>query len=169
MTKISRPSSWFPRVASPSSARCSHQRGIGAFPIQAGRSAHPASTLAFCLVEQLICPCHGRLNVEFLSLARRDTNAHGRRDGIGTGNYRCRWDLLVDNQQHKIRLSDIDAPERKQPFSTRAKQALSELAFGKQARVVKVTVERYGRIVGRIYVGELDVNRELVARGFAWV
>ena len=77
--------------------------------------------------------------------------------------------LLVDNEQHRIRLSDIDTPERKQPFGARAKQALSELAFGKQARVVKVTVDRYGRIVGRVYVGDLNVNLELVAQGFAWV
>jgi micrococcal nuclease len=39
--------------------------------------------------------------------------------------------LLVDEKQLKIRLSDIDTPERKQPFGTRAKQALSDLAFGK--------------------------------------
>ena len=77
--------------------------------------------------------------------------------------------LLVDEKQHKIRLSDIDTPERKQPFGTRAKQALSELAFGKQARVVEVTVDRYGRIVGRVYVNEIDVNRELVSQGYAWV
>ncbi len=77
--------------------------------------------------------------------------------------------ILAANQQLKIRLSDIDTPERKQPFGTRAKQALSELAFGKQARVVEVTVDRYGRIVGRVYVDGRDVNRELVAGGFAWV
>ena len=77
--------------------------------------------------------------------------------------------LLVDSKQLKIRLSDIDTPEKKQPFGTRAKQALSELAFGKQARVVEVTVDRYGRIVGRVYVDGVDVNRELVARGYAWV
>ena len=56
--------------------------------------------------------------------------------------------ILVDNQQLKIRLSDIDTPERKQPFGTKVKQALSDLAFGKQARVVKITKDRYGRIVG---------------------
>jgi endonuclease YncB( thermonuclease family) len=77
--------------------------------------------------------------------------------------------ILANNQQLKIRLSEIDTPERKQPFGTRAKQALSELAFGKLARVVEVTVDRYGRIVGRVYVGKTDVNRELVAQGFAWV
>ncbi len=77
--------------------------------------------------------------------------------------------ILVDSQQRKIRLSDIDTPERKQPFGTRAKQALSELAFGKQARVVEVTVDRYGRIVGRVYVDGLDVNAVLVRGGYAWV
>ena len=30
--------------------------------------------------------------------------------------------LLVDEKQHKIRLSDIDTPERKQPFGTKAKR-----------------------------------------------
>ena len=68
--------------------------------------------------------------------------------------------ILVDKQL-KIRLSDIDTPERKQPFGSRAKQALSELAFDKQARVVEVTKDRYGRIVGRVYVDGVDVNREL--------
>jgi endonuclease YncB( thermonuclease family) len=77
--------------------------------------------------------------------------------------------LLVDSKQHRIRLSDIDAPERKQPFGTKAKQALSDLAFGKRARVVQVTVDRYGRIVGRVYVAKIDVNQQLVARGYAWV
>jgi endonuclease YncB( thermonuclease family) len=35
--------------------------------------------------------------------------------------------------------------------------------------VIEVTIDRYGRIVGRVYVGDIDVNRELVAQGFAWV
>ena len=52
---------------------------------------------------------------------------------------------------------------------TRAKQALSDLAFSKQARVVEVTMDRYGRIVGRVYVDSTDVNRELLAQGYAWV
>jgi len=42
-------------------------------------------------------------------------------------------------------------------------------AFGKHARVVEVMTDRYGRIFGRVYVGDTDVNRELVAQGFAWV
>jgi endonuclease YncB( thermonuclease family) len=31
------------------------------------------------------------------------------------------------NQQHKIRLASIDAPERKQPYGLKSKQMLSDL------------------------------------------
>ncbi len=34
---------------------------------------------------------------------------------------------------------------------------------------MEVTVDRYGRIVGRVFVDGIDVNRELVVQGFAWV
>ena len=77
--------------------------------------------------------------------------------------------LLVDQEQLKIRLADIDTPERKQPFGTKAKQALSDLAFSEQVSVAEIAKDRYGRIIGRVYVGDVDVNRDLVAQGFAWV
>ncbi|MCP4043825.1 MAG: thermonuclease family protein, partial [Gammaproteobacteria bacterium] len=67
----------------------------------------------------------------------------------------------------KIRLAEIDTPERRQPFGTKAKQALAKMAFNKQARVVEVTKDRYKRIVGRVYMGNLDVNAELVRLGYA--
>ena len=59
--------------------------------------------------------------------------------------------------------------ESKQPFGERAKQALSDLAYNKPARVVVQDTDRYGRTVGRVYVGGLDVNAEMVERGAAWV
>ena len=77
--------------------------------------------------------------------------------------------LLVDRREVKIRLAEIDTPERGQPYGSRAKEVLSELAFGKPARVAVVDRDRYGRTVGRVYVGNLDVNAELVRRGAAWV
>ena len=48
-------------------------------------------------------------------------------------------------------------------------RTLSDLAFGKQARVVVQDTDRYGRTVGRVYVGNLDVNAEMIGRGAAWV
>jgi endonuclease YncB( thermonuclease family) len=77
--------------------------------------------------------------------------------------------LLVDRQQMKVRLAEIDTPERRQPYGSRAKEGLSQLAFGRRARVVAVDRDRYGRTVGRVYVGDTDVNAELVRRGAAWV
>ena len=72
-------------------------------------------------------------------------------------------------KQIKVRLGEIDTPERKQPYGTRAQQALSDLAYNKQARVVVQDTDRYGRTVGRVYVGSLDVNAEMIRQGAAWV
>lgn len=77
--------------------------------------------------------------------------------------------LTAEKQQIKVRLAEIDTPERAQPYGTRAKQALSGLAFNKQARVVVQDVDRYGRTVGRVYVGNIDVNAEMIRQGAAWV
>ncbi|MDH1587993.1 MULTISPECIES: thermonuclease family protein [Stutzerimonas] len=77
--------------------------------------------------------------------------------------------LTADRQQVKVRLAEIDTPERAQPYGTRARQALSDLAFGKQATIESHEKDRYGRTVGRVYVNGVDVNRELVSLGAAWV
>ena len=72
-------------------------------------------------------------------------------------------------KQVKVRLGEIDTPESRQPYGQRAKQALSDLAFNQQARVVVQDTDRYGRTVGRVYVGGVDVNAEMVKQGAAWV
>ena len=76
--------------------------------------------------------------------------------------------LTADKQQVKIRLAEIDAPESGQPYGNKSKQALSELIFSKDIRVVVQTTDRYGRTVGRPYVGDLDVCAEMVRMGAAW-
>ena len=77
--------------------------------------------------------------------------------------------LLVDNQQYKIRLSEIDTPEKGQPWGKKAKQALSEKVFRKEVRIEVVDTDRYGRLVGKIWQDGKDINRGLVAKGHAWV
>jgi endonuclease YncB( thermonuclease family) len=69
----------------------------------------------------------------------------------------------------KVRLAEIDTPEKNQPYGTRARQALSDLVFGRQVRVAQTDRDRYGRIVGRVYVDGADVNAEMIKRGHAWV
>ena len=77
--------------------------------------------------------------------------------------------LDANKRQTKIRLAEIDTPESAQPYGSRAKQALSNLVFGKDVIVVVREQDRYGRSVGRIYVGDTDVNAAMVASGAAWV
>src|SRR5687768_7514917 len=76
--------------------------------------------------------------------------------------------LDASRQQHKIRLSGIDAPERKQPFGTVSRQHLAGLAFGKPATVEWQKRDRYQRIIGRVLVDGRDVNLEQVRAGLAW-
>ena len=76
--------------------------------------------------------------------------------------------LTAENRQIRIRLAEIDTPESGQPYGNRAKQALAQLVFGKDVRVEVQDIDRYGRTVGRPYVGDVDVCAELVENGYAW-
>ena len=76
--------------------------------------------------------------------------------------------LLVGKTQHRIRLAGIDAPELGQTFGRRAKQTLSDLAFGKTARAEVSGRGRYGRLIGTVHIGDQNVNQQLVAGGWAW-
>lgn len=72
------------------------------------------------------------------------------------------------NQQHKVRLAEIDAPERGQPWGDRSRQALSALVFGKTVSVQQTDTDRYGRVVARVFAEGQDVNRTMVEQGAAW-
>lgn len=77
--------------------------------------------------------------------------------------------LTPAREQVKVRLAEIDTPEAGQPYGAKAKQHLAELAFAREARVEVTDTDRYGRTVGRVRVGAVDVNAEMVRRGAAWV
>ena len=77
--------------------------------------------------------------------------------------------VLYDSEQIKIRLAGIDAPEKAQPFGSVARQSMSEMLFGKEVRVVEQGRDRYGRTIGRVYQGEVDVSAEQIKQGMAWV
>ena len=76
--------------------------------------------------------------------------------------------LDSNNAQHKIRLAGIDAPERKQAFSTKSKEHLSDAVAGKFVVVEYDKRDRYGRIVGKVVLSEVDMNLEQVETGLAW-
>ncbi len=76
--------------------------------------------------------------------------------------------VLRGNTQIKVRLAEIDAPEKAQAFGDKSKQSLAELVLHKQVHVESQAVDVYGRLVALIKVGELNVNHEQVLRGMAW-
>lgn len=71
--------------------------------------------------------------------------------------------------QYRVRLAEIDTPEKKQPYGSRSKQALSDLVFGRQVKVDTIDTDRYGRLVAQLYIDGKWVNAELVKSGSAWV
>jgi endonuclease YncB( thermonuclease family) len=77
--------------------------------------------------------------------------------------------LDTANKQHRIRLVDIDAPEKRQPFGERSRQALAQICFQRPSQVIPKEVDRYGRIVGTVYCSGADASAEQVRAGMAWV
>jgi len=68
----------------------------------------------------------------------------------------------------KTRLSEIDAPEKSQPWGQRSKEALSSMCFGKSAELRPLNTDRYGRTVARVVCDGVDVNLAQVRAGMAW-
>jgi len=78
------------------------------------------------------------------------------------------FEILVNNKTYKIRLADIDAPEKKQDFGNVAKQRLAELIFSKQVNVEYEKLDRNQRIIGTVFVNKQYINLLLVEEGLAW-
>ena len=67
--------------------------------------------------------------------------------------------VLTDaKQQIRVRIAFIDAPEKGQAFGRRAKEAMSELVFGKDVELRPHTIDRYGRLVARVFVEGRDAG-----------
>lgn len=77
--------------------------------------------------------------------------------------------LKVGSEQYRVRLSEIDTPERNQPWGSQAEQALFSKISQKTVVVSFEDIDRYGRIVGKVWLGNIDINRAMVREGHAWV
>ncbi len=79
-----------------------------------------------------------------------------------------RYVLDANNEQHKIRLAGIDAPERKQAYGLASRKHLASIVTGQQVTIEYQKRDRYGRIVGKVLLDGIDVCLEQVKAGFAW-
>lgn len=76
-----------------------------------------------------------------------------------------------------MRFNGIDAPEKRQPFGERAKQAMSDLVYMKTVELDCRKTDRYGRSVCRVHVAPasaprgpatLDAGLAMITLGLAW-
>lgn len=80
------------------------------------------------------------------------------------------FEVLYDGEPERVRLAEIDCPEKSQPFGNNAKQYASDLCFGKTVTVSSNGKrDRYGRVVGTVVTEDgTNVNEALVKAGLAW-
>ena len=76
--------------------------------------------------------------------------------------------VLKNGVETKIRLYGVDCPEKKQDYGTKAKEFTADFCFGKTVRVDEKGTDRYGRVIGEVFVDGVSLNRALVENGFAW-
>ncbi len=70
--------------------------------------------------------------------------------------------VVVDAKEVKVRLAEIDAPEKKQPFGNRSKQSLSDLCFWVEAELTIRGKDQYGRKLARVVFNRVDAQAEQV-------
>ena len=76
--------------------------------------------------------------------------------------------VRIPGEQVKVRLKGIDAPEKGQPYGNKSRKHLASLVAGKKVRVEFYRRDRYGRVLGKVWVGDTDANLEQIRQGYAW-
>ena len=69
----------------------------------------------------------------------------------------------------KVRLAQIDAPEKSQPGGKASQVNLGEMCMQQPATLAITDQDRYGRLVAMVTCNGVDANREQIRRGMAWV
>ena len=67
-----------------------------------------------------------------------------------------------------IRMRGIDAPEKRQPYGIESQKSLKELIGRKTVKLEIKNIDRYGRVVAYVFIGNININLEQVKRGYAW-
>jgi micrococcal nuclease len=78
-------------------------------------------------------------------------------------------EVMHDGKAERIRLAQIDCPEKNQPFGQAAKEYVLDIASHKIVTVEVATVDRYGRTVGKVFLpDDANLNKQIVRAGYAW-
>lgn len=106
------------------------------------------------------------INLSALGFAGIPSSWSGKVVGVSDGDTIT---VMKQGRGVKIRLAEIDCPEKRQPFGKKAKQYTSDLCFDKIVTVKPTDVDRYGRVVGHAILPDGKIlNQELIKTGLAW-
>lgn len=79
-------------------------------------------------------------------------------------------EVLQEQKPVRIRLANIDAPEKKQAFGRWSTNQLKGLVAAQPVTVAYTQTDRYGRIIGRVFTTNgTEASRFMVQSGAAWV
>ncbi|MEP2469930.1 thermonuclease family protein [Ekhidna sp.] len=76
--------------------------------------------------------------------------------------------ILSNSEKERIRLADVDCPEKSQAFGLEAKEFVANMINGKTVSITKYYVDHYERIIASVNIDGKDVATELVSSGLAW-
>ena len=71
-------------------------------------------------------------------------------------------------REYKLRLTDIDAPERTQEYGLKSRRALMQLCNNTSVQVQLLGVDKYQRKLGKLECDNQDVSFYMVENGYAW-
>lgn len=76
---------------------------------------------------------------------------------------------IVDNlTEYKLRITDIDAPERNQTYGKKSRRALRQLCENTSVQVIIKGVDKYQRQLGELICNQQDVSAYMLNNGHAW-
>jgi|TARA_B110000908_G_scaffold112241_1_gene131624 endonuclease YncB( thermonuclease family) len=75
--------------------------------------------------------------------------------------------VISEGIKYKIRLSGINAPEKKQTYGVHSKQSLVDMVSKQTVSVSYNKRDRYKRIIGKVILDGQDINLEQIRRGLA--
>ena len=79
--------------------------------------------------------------------------------------------VVIDaaNNQTTLRLAEVDCPEKKQAFGTKAKQFTSDAVYLKEVKYIVTDTDRYGRSIAKVYYDDNKyLSAEIIKNGFGW-
>ena len=70
--------------------------------------------------------------------------------------------------EYKLRITDIDAPERNQTYGKKSRRALMDFCAEANIYVAISGTDKYGRKLGKLLCNQQDVSMHMVKYGHAW-